>query len=58
MVGPYHFGSTATPSGIWTIFYRLHIIMKWGMTEYKAWFKAHVVESARRYYNARVARPL
>ena len=53
MAGPYDFGTTATLSGIWTIFYRLHIIMQWGMTEYMHWFRAHVVESARRYRDAR-----
>ena len=55
MAGPYDFGTTATLSGIWTIYYRLHIIMQWGMTEYKPWFQAHVVESARRYRDARNA---
>ena len=49
MAGPYPFGSTETLNGIWTIFYRLHIIMEWGMTKYKDWFKANVVESARRF---------
>ena len=52
MAGPYDFGTTATLSGIWTIFYRLHIIMQWGMTEYNDWFRAHVVESTRRYRDA------
>ena len=47
MTGPYYFGTTATLNGIWTIFYRLHIIMKWGVTEYKDWFKAHIMQWAR-----------
>lgn len=49
MAGPYHFGTTATLYGIWTIFHRLHIIMEWGRTEYMGWFKEHVVESARQF---------
>ena len=52
MAGPYDFGTTATLSGIWTLFYRLHIITQWGMTEYRQWFRAHVVDSARRYGDA------
>ena len=48
MAGPYQFGTTATLNGIWTIFYRLHIIMKWATTIYKDWFKAHVVTWAQR----------
>ena len=49
MTGPYHFGTTANVNGIWAIFYRLNIIVKWGITDFKAWFKDHVVASARRY---------
>ncbi|KAM0795840.1 hypothetical protein BDR22DRAFT_919349 [Usnea florida] len=52
MAGPYDFGTTATLSGIWTLFFRLHIITQWGKTEYRQWFRAHVVESARRYRDA------
>ena len=48
MAGPYPFGTTATLNGIWTIFYRLHIIMEWGMTTYTDWFRTHVVAWAQR----------
>lgn len=51
MAGPYVFGTTATLDGIWTIFYRLHIIMKWGMTTYIEWFQAHVVAWAQQVVN-------
>lgn len=44
MAGPYQFGTTATLDGIWAIFYRLHIIMKWGLNEYMKWFKLHVMK--------------
>lgn len=47
MAGLYHFGTTATLNGIWAIFYRLHIIMSWGVTTYKDWFRAHVVAWAQ-----------
>lgn len=48
VAGPYEFGTTATLNGIWTIFYRLHIIMEWGMTTYKEWFRANIVAWAQR----------
>ena len=47
MAGPYPFGTTATLNGIWAIFYRLHIIMEWGVTTYKQWFKKHVMAWAQ-----------
>lgn len=49
MAGPYPFGTTVDLNGIWTIFYRLHIIMKWGMTEYSDWFQEHMMKTARRF---------
>ncbi|KAL9123594.1 MAG: hypothetical protein Q9217_006989 [Psora testacea] len=47
MVGPMHFGSTATVNGIWMILYRLHIIMEWGSGRYKEWFQNHIMLWAR-----------
>ena len=47
MAGPYPFGTTANINGIWTIFYRLDIIMKWGITTYTDWFKKQVVTWAQ-----------
>lgn len=47
MAGPYPFGNTQSLNGIWTIFYRLYIIMEWGMTIYMDWFKEHVMTWAQ-----------
>ena len=47
MAGPYDFGTTGNLNGIWTIYYRLHVIAEWGRTKYKEWFEENVVEWAR-----------
>ena len=47
MAGPYPFGTTDCLNGIWSILYRLHVIMTWGMTRYKDWFEEQVVKPAR-----------
>ena len=48
MAGPYWFGGTESLNSVWSILYRLHVIMTWGMTDYKAWFEEQVLQSARR----------
>ncbi|KAL9639767.1 MAG: hypothetical protein Q9204_000967 [Flavoplaca sp. TL-2023a] len=47
MIGPIAMGSTSTLVGIWTIVYRLNVLMEWGTTTYKKWFTDHVVTWAK-----------
>lgn len=47
MIGPIAMGSTSTLVGVWTIVYRLNVLMEWGTTTYKKWFVDHVVTWAK-----------
>ena len=42
-MGPEYLGSTASLTGNWKIVFRLHVLIKWGMTDYKAWFEEHIL---------------
>ena len=42
-MGPEDLGSTVTLTGIWEIVFRLHVLITWGMTEYKAWFEKYIL---------------
>ena len=43
MMGPLSLGSTQTVNGTFEIAYKLYILMKWGVTDYEAWFKKHIL---------------
>ncbi|KAL8910878.1 MAG: hypothetical protein Q9171_003877 [Xanthocarpia ochracea] len=47
MIGPIAMGSTSTLVGVWTIVYRLNVLIEWGTTTYKKWFTDHVVTWAK-----------
>lgn len=42
-MGPFPMGYTSTLGGVWTIVYRLNVLMEWGTTTYKRWFTDNVV---------------
>ena len=43
MMGPLSMGSTKSVNGTFEIAYKLYILMKWGKTDYEAWFKEHIL---------------
>ncbi|KAL8938557.1 MAG: hypothetical protein Q9216_003825 [Gyalolechia sp. 2 TL-2023] len=47
MIGPFTMGSTSDLVGIWTLVYRLNLLMEWGTTTYKRWFDDNIVAWAR-----------
>lgn len=47
MIGPFAMGDTSTLVGVWTIVYRLNLLMEWGTTTYKDWFADNVVTWAK-----------
>ncbi|KAL8896778.1 MAG: hypothetical protein Q9207_007541 [Kuettlingeria erythrocarpa] len=47
MIGPFAMGNTLTLVGIWTIVYRLNVLMEWATTTYKTWFTDNVVTWAK-----------
>ena len=44
MMGPLTFGSTKDINGVYEIAYKLNVLAQWGMTDYRAWFKKHILE--------------
>ena len=44
MMGPLEMGSTKTVKGTFEIASKLYILMKWGLSEYKSWFKRHILK--------------
>ncbi|KAL8726540.1 MAG: hypothetical protein Q9166_006647 [cf. Caloplaca sp. 2 TL-2023] len=47
MIGPHAMGSTLSLVGVWTIVYRLNLLMEWGTTTYKKWFADQVMTWAK-----------
>ncbi|KAL8712370.1 MAG: hypothetical protein Q9225_006955 [Loekoesia sp. 1 TL-2023] len=47
MTGPEFFGDTSTTQGIWTIFYRLHILVEWGTTVFARWVQDEIIGWAK-----------
>ncbi|KAL8808252.1 MAG: hypothetical protein Q9223_004221 [Gallowayella weberi] len=43
MTGPEYFGDTSTTQGIWTILYRLHILIEWGTTVFAQWVHDEII---------------
>lgn len=43
MMGSLSMGSTETVRGTFEILYKLYILMRWGKTDYEAWFKKYVL---------------
>lgn len=47
MMGPEHFGSTASATGVWEILYRLDVLIRWGTKEYRQWMNDNIMTWAR-----------
>ncbi|KAG8526416.1 uncharacterized protein KY384_000009 [Bacidia gigantensis] len=44
MLGPIDLGSTGSRRGIWELAHKMHLLIEWGTTEYKAWFDKNVLK--------------
>ena len=51
-MGPSRLGSTADAKGVWEIFYRLDILIKWGLNEYKKWVDDNILTWCRELVEA------
>lgn len=46
MIGPFEMGNPKNISGTWEIVYKLDVVLRWGITEYKQWFNGIVLGQA------------
>ncbi|KAL8710655.1 MAG: hypothetical protein Q9220_004879 [cf. Caloplaca sp. 1 TL-2023] len=47
LTGPDYFGDTSTKQGIWTILYRLHLLIEWGSTVFAQWVQDEILDWAK-----------
>lgn len=53
MMGPSRLGSTADAKGVWEIFYRLDLLIKWGLHDYKRWMDENILAWCRKLVEER-----
>ena len=46
-MGPSRLGNTSDDKGVWEIFYRLDLLIKWGLNDYKKWMRDNILASCR-----------
>lgn len=52
-MGPSRLGSTADAKGVWEIFYRLDLLIKWGLHDYKRWMHENILAWCRKLVEKR-----
>ena len=46
-MGPFSLGTTRDLVGVYEIYYRLHILIRWGTQDYRKWFNENVLNWLR-----------